>query len=109
MDSLQQCVPELAPVVLNYSGLKSEMTAWTRMRQMVPNMASVTGLRENPFALTSLEIHSSQMPLVNCIVKVSVGLSSFDGLFCGTLVNRAHPYIMGHVVSTQNFTRTRCL
>ncbi|CAB1452504.1 unnamed protein product [Pleuronectes platessa] len=34
VDSLQQCVPELAPVVLCYAGLESEMTARTSMMQM---------------------------------------------------------------------------
>lgn len=74
------------------------------MRQMVPNMASVTGLTGKTFhpfvclrsmraEITSLEAHSLQTPLVNYIVKVAVGLSSFDGLFCGALVNRLYLYM----------------
>lgn len=49
MNSLQQYVPELASVVLCYAGLESDMTAWTSMKQMVPNMASVTGLTWKTF------------------------------------------------------------
>lgn len=73
-DRLQQRVPKLAQLLLCYTGLESKMTARTSKRQMVPNVASVSGLTTktfHPFVYPPLSV-SSDLFHQNSIVKVIV-------------------------------------
>lgn len=85
--------------MLSYAGLESEMTARTSIRQMVPNMASVTGLAGttlHPFVCLLLDAHRDHIITIpfftdvisqlHCIA-LAVGRSAFDGLFVRRLTD----------------------
>lgn len=52
--------------------------------------------------ITSLEYHSSQTLLVNCIVRLVVGVFACDGVFCDALVNGPYPYSSVHTIQVVN-------